>query len=124
MKVRGTVWPADLPCSHSQHCRPAVSRPFNWSCPLCAAVLGRFLHSLNQFCREAYGMDFNVCDYHVYDFAKVGHALVAALQQRHPVAPVILTNHCSRSNSARLRGLRHCVTGVPHVIAGLAVLSG
>ncbi|GAB4815867.1 hypothetical protein N2152v2_002913 [Parachlorella kessleri] len=34
-------------------------------------VLGRFLHSLNQFCREAYGMDFDVRDYHVYDFAKV-----------------------------------------------------
>ncbi|EFN53768.1 hypothetical protein CHLNCDRAFT_10527, partial [Chlorella variabilis] len=33
-------------------------------------VLGRFLHSLNQFCREAYGLRYDVSDYWVYDFAK------------------------------------------------------
>ena len=45
------------------------------------AVLGRFLHSLNQFCREAYGMDFDVHDYHVYDFAKVSHIGVTAFSK-------------------------------------------
>lgn len=45
--------------------------------PWCAtsptgAVLGRFLHSLNQFCAEAYGMRYEVGDYWAYDFAKVG----------------------------------------------------
>ena len=34
-------------------------------------VLGRFLHSLNTFCREQYGMRYDVSDYWVYDFAKV-----------------------------------------------------
>lgn len=35
-------------------------------------MLGRFLHSLNQFCHEAYDMRYSVSDYWVYDFAKVG----------------------------------------------------
>ncbi|KAL4419874.1 hypothetical protein ABPG75_006972 [Micractinium tetrahymenae] len=34
-------------------------------------VLGRFLHSLNKFCLEEYGMQYDVSDYHVYDFAKI-----------------------------------------------------
>lgn len=35
------------------------------------AVLGRFLHSLNKFCLDTYGEEFDIPDYHVYDFAKV-----------------------------------------------------
>ncbi len=35
------------------------------------AVLGRFLHSLNQFCHDEYDMRYSVSDYWVYDFAKV-----------------------------------------------------
>jgi hypothetical protein len=35
------------------------------------AVLGRFLHSLNAFCSEAYELQYDVADYWVYDFAKV-----------------------------------------------------
>lgn len=35
------------------------------------AVLGRFLHSLNKFCLDEYGLEYDVSDYHVYDFAKV-----------------------------------------------------
>lgn len=34
-------------------------------------VLGRFLHSLNKFCLEEYGMQYDVSDYHCYDFAKI-----------------------------------------------------
>ena len=34
-------------------------------------VLGRFLFSLNKFCGETYGLDVDVGDYHVYEFAKV-----------------------------------------------------
>jgi len=34
-------------------------------------VLGRFIHSLNQFCFDEYGLEYDVRDYHVYDFAKV-----------------------------------------------------
>ncbi|PSC74997.1 NLI interacting factor-like phosphatase [Micractinium conductrix] len=34
-------------------------------------VLGRFLHSLNKFCLEAYDMRYDVSDYWVYDFAKI-----------------------------------------------------
>lgn len=41
-----------------------------------AAVLGRFLHSLNQFCAEAYGMSYDVSDYWAYDFAKAGAGCV------------------------------------------------
>lgn len=35
------------------------------------AVLGRFLHSLNKFAHEEYGLEFDICDYDVYEFAKV-----------------------------------------------------
>lgn len=35
------------------------------------AVLGRFVHSLNNFCLEEYGLEYTVSDYHIYDFAKV-----------------------------------------------------
>ena len=35
------------------------------------AVLGRFLHSLNKFAHEEYGLKFDICDYDVYEFAKV-----------------------------------------------------
>ncbi|KAK9791360.1 hypothetical protein WJX73_008658 [Symbiochloris irregularis] len=34
-------------------------------------VLGRFLHSLNQFALEEYGLDFDLADYHEYNFAKI-----------------------------------------------------
>lgn len=34
-------------------------------------VLGRFLHSLNKFCHEEYGLEFDISDYSVYEFAKV-----------------------------------------------------
>jgi hypothetical protein len=37
-------------------------------------VLGRFLHSLNQFKQEFYGVDFDISDYDVYNFAKVAPA--------------------------------------------------
>ena len=37
----------------------------------CHAVLGRFLHSLNKFAHEEYGLEFDICDYEVYEFAKV-----------------------------------------------------
>ncbi len=36
----------------------------------CCAVLGRFLHSLNKFALEEYGLEFDICDYDVYEFAK------------------------------------------------------
>jgi hypothetical protein len=34
-------------------------------------VLGRFVYALNRFCQEAYGMEYDVSDYWVYEFAKV-----------------------------------------------------
>ena len=36
------------------------------------AVLGRFVHSLNLFCKDRYDMDYDVEDYWIYEFAKVG----------------------------------------------------
>ena len=36
-----------------------------------SAVLGRFLHSLNKFVLEEYGLDYDICDYQQYDFASV-----------------------------------------------------
>lgn len=35
------------------------------------SVLGRFLHKLNGFCKDEYGLDVDISDYHVYEFAKV-----------------------------------------------------
>ena len=35
-------------------------------------MLGRFVYSLNTFCKEMYGMDYDVDDYHIYEFSKVG----------------------------------------------------
>ena len=35
------------------------------------AVLGRFVHSLNEFFLDEYGLEYSVSDYNVYDFAKV-----------------------------------------------------
>jgi len=34
-------------------------------------VLGRFVFTLNQFCKEQYGMEHDVSDYWVYEFAKI-----------------------------------------------------
>lgn len=47
----------------------------NPPCCLFAAVLGRFVYALNIFCKEAYCMDYDVSDYCVYEFAKVGQQL-------------------------------------------------
>ena len=38
------------------------------------AVLGRFVHSLNLFCKDRYDMDYDVDDYWIYEFAKVGNS--------------------------------------------------
>lgn len=51
-----------------------IFRHHRFSTPSCyfgAAVLGRFIHSLNNFCLEEYGVQYDISDYHVYDFAKV-----------------------------------------------------
>lgn len=34
-------------------------------------VLGRFVHALNGFCRDEYGWQYDVSDYHEYVYAKV-----------------------------------------------------
>ncbi|MEW5318544.1 MAG: hypothetical protein WDW38_009760 [Sanguina aurantia] len=34
-------------------------------------VLGRFVHTLNKFCKDEYGMEYSVGDYNVYEFAKI-----------------------------------------------------
>lgn len=34
-------------------------------------VLGRFVYTLNEFCKERYGMAYGVTDYWVYEFAKI-----------------------------------------------------
>jgi 5'(3')-deoxyribonucleotidase len=39
--------------------------------PPSLAVLGRFVHSLNKFCEEEYGITYEISDYFAYDFAKV-----------------------------------------------------
>lgn len=53
--------------------RNAAATPTSLPRMVCVpAVLGRFLHSLNKFCHEEYGMRYEVSDYWVYDFAKVG----------------------------------------------------
>lgn len=36
-------------------------------------VLGRFVYALNKFCKEEYGMEYDVSDYWVYEFAKIWH---------------------------------------------------
>ena len=35
------------------------------------AVLGRFLHSLNKYCLETHGLNFDICDYSDYNFHQV-----------------------------------------------------
>ena len=35
------------------------------------AVLGRFLHSLNKYCLDTHGFNFDICDYSDYNFHKV-----------------------------------------------------
>ncbi|KAL3162241.1 hypothetical protein ABBQ32_009940 [Trebouxia sp. C0010 RCD-2024] len=34
-------------------------------------VLGRFLHSLNKYCSDTHGLDFDICDYSDYNFHKI-----------------------------------------------------
>ena len=34
-------------------------------------VLGRFVHALNQYRRDHHALEYNVGDYHIYDFATV-----------------------------------------------------
>ena len=36
-----------------------------------SAVLGRFLHSLNKYCLDTHGLNFDICDYSDYNFHKV-----------------------------------------------------
>ena len=36
-----------------------------------AAVLGRFLHSLNRYCLETHGFDYDISDYSQYNFHQV-----------------------------------------------------
>lgn len=36
-----------------------------------SAVLGRFLHSLNKYCSDTHGLNFDICDYSDYNFHKV-----------------------------------------------------
>ncbi len=57
----------------------------------CCTVLGRFLHSLNKFALEEYGLAFDICDYDVYEFAKARRrrrrvlALPGVLERAAPV---------------------------------------
>lgn len=52
-------------------CNEEILDARSWcKCDQCA-VLGRFLHSLNKFCEEEYGLLFDIPDYSVYEFAKV-----------------------------------------------------
>ncbi len=72
-------------CRNAYNCKqsPAVAimAPLSQGTPAFPphAVLGRFLHSLNRFCLDQYGMEYDVGDYEEYNFAKVGsedkHAL-------------------------------------------------
>ena len=64
-------------------------------------MLGRFLHSLNKFCEEEYGLLFDIPDYSVYEFAKV--ALLDLRLSLHPVVFPLL---------------RYCLVGMR--VAGMA----
>lgn len=59
----------NISSSPSMPLQPSIS---DRKCCYAAAVLGRFVYALNLFCKEAYGMDYDVSDYWVYEFAKVG----------------------------------------------------
>ena len=52
------------------------------------AVLGRFVYTLNQFCREQYGMSYCVTDYWIYEFAKVRPSSGIVLGQHVAMTPV------------------------------------
>lgn len=74
-------------------------------------VLGRFLHSLNQFCHEEYDMRYSVSDYWVYDFAKIwqcsqdhSNNLVHEFFDSHHFAAGIETIPGAYDSLARLRG--------------------
>lgn len=54
-------------------------------------VLGRFLHSLNKFCREEYGMQYDISDYWVYDFAKIWKC--SQDESNHKVHEFFTSNH-------------------------------
>ena len=41
--------------------------------PMPHAVLGRFVHMLNLFCKDHYDMDYSIEDYWVYEFAKASY---------------------------------------------------
>ncbi|CAL5228676.1 g11849 [Coccomyxa viridis] len=66
------------PLSKGLHSAPRLPKSkSNWRKPRLRVavdvdeVLGRFLHSLNKFCEEEYGLLFDIPDYSVYEFAKI-----------------------------------------------------
>lgn len=88
-------------------------------------VLGRFVHALNQYCKEEHDMDLEVQDYYIYEFAKIwnctqdmsNHIVHSFFQSPHfakgiPVIPGAYESLC------RLQ--RHCdlvvVTSRQHII--------
>lgn len=54
-------------CGQRLSLLPPPSPNLLWFC----TVLGRFVYCLNTFCKDKYGMEYDVSDYWVYEFAKV-----------------------------------------------------
>ena len=53
-----------------------IATPEDQTWSLTCAVLGRFLHSLNEYCEEEHGLHYDISDYDEYDFHKVTTLLV------------------------------------------------
>lgn len=63
---------SQLPAMHPPHARRPHAPPHRRRRPTCRpAVLGRFVYTLNLFCKEQYSMEYGVSDYWIYEFAKV-----------------------------------------------------
>ncbi len=62
-------------------------------------MLGRFLHSLNKFCEEEYGLLFDIPDYSVYEFAKV--ALLDLRLSLHSVASLAAVLPCGNETGGQ-----------------------
>ena len=69
------------------------------------AVLGRFLLSLNKYCLEEYGLEYEISHYREYDFAKVSRARQEA---------VLLTPRHRGSLAMSQAQLLLCRSGVAH----------
>lgn len=100
-------------------------------------MLGRFVYSLNRFCKEKYDMDYDVDDYHIYEFAKVSRRIPNASRIPwfqtlvcitpgcpHAIAPALTSCQQLRHVCKPLPGARLAITRLLCLDADLGLLNG